>query len=86
MLALGLAATLAFAAEISIRVPPTNNPPAVTALLAAGAIAGLCLGLSVILEKGWLTASLALVGLALAWIERERPVAAWTLEANARKS
>ena len=66
LLALGLAAVLAFATEACVRTPPRRSGHTVLGLFAAGSIAALCLGLAVVLEKGWLTVALALTSLALA--------------------
>ncbi len=69
-LALALAAAFTPAAEWLARL----RRPAAAAAFATGAVAALALALAFALEKGWLTAGLALVALGVAWVSTRRPL------------
>jgi uncharacterized membrane protein len=70
----GLAIVSAVAAEVHNRTPRSALADWTVANYAAGAVAFLVLGLSMALEKGWLTIALALIAPGLAAIERVRPI------------
>ncbi len=64
----------AFAAEVINRRPRSVLIDWGVGIYAAGAVAFLALGLSMVLEKGWLTVALAAMAPGLALIERQRPI------------
>ncbi|MFS8037618.1 DUF2339 domain-containing protein [Xanthobacter sp. AM11] len=69
-LALALAFAFTLAAE---RLTGAGRRHAAT-VFAAGAVVSLCLALTFALEKGWLTVSLALAALGVAWVSTRRPL------------
>ncbi|MFG1417812.1 DUF2339 domain-containing protein [Xanthobacter sp. V0B-10] len=69
-LALALAALFTPAAEWLFRL----RRPAAASAFATGAVAALALALAFALEKGWLTAGLALISLGVAWVSTRRPL------------
>lgn len=64
----------ALIAEAANRQPRTSLSDWTVAMYAAAAVAFLALGLSMVLERGWLTIALALMAPGLALIERARPI------------
>jgi uncharacterized membrane protein len=73
--ALVLAGIFAFATDaLSRRSPDAER--AASAIFAIGSIASLALALSLALEKGWLTVSLALMVPGIAWVAEKRPLPA----------
>lgn len=73
-LALLLAALSAFAAERLWKRDPQPGSAAAGAIFATGAVAGLALTLTFILEKGWLTVAFSLMVPGVAWIADKRPL------------
>ena len=71
--ALLLAALFALATEALGRPGERPGVGAAGAIFATGAIASLALGLSLALEKGWLTVALALMVPGIAWVAERRP-------------
>ncbi len=81
--ALLLAALFAAATDrLASRAPRPGNAAA-TAIFASGSVAGLALGLTLALEKGWLSVSFALMVPAVAWIGQKRslPALRWVAAA-----
>ncbi|MEO1199367.1 MAG: DUF2339 domain-containing protein [Pseudomonadota bacterium] len=75
-LALGLAALNAMQTEIAMRRSANQETDdRAIGFSAAGSVAALCLGLTILLETGWLTVSLALLSAGLAWLSSIRTVA-----------
>jgi len=73
-IALLLAALYGYATEVLTKRPPRPGSASASALFAVGAVASLALALTLALEKGWLTVSLALMALGVAWIAGQRPL------------
>jgi uncharacterized membrane protein len=73
-IALLLAALYGYATEVLTKRPPRPGSASAAALFAVGAVASLALALTLALEKGWLTVSLALMALGVAWIAEQRPL------------
>ncbi len=73
-----IAALAAFAAAVVVEYANRRHRSPLTdwgvAVYASGAVAFLALGLSMVLERGWLTIALALMAPGLALIERLRPI------------
>jgi len=69
-----LAGLLALATEALIRRPSHPGTASASAIFATGAIASLALALTMALEKGWLTVSLALMVPGIAWVVEKRPL------------
>jgi uncharacterized membrane protein len=72
--ALALAALLAYATEDLVKRSPRPGLAASSAIFAVGSVAALALGLTMALEKGWLTVGLALMVPGIAWISLYRPL------------
>lgn len=75
-MALLLAALFAIATEALGKRAPRPGLAASGAIFATGAVAALALALTMALEKGWLTLSLALMVPGVAWITLKRPLPA----------
>jgi uncharacterized membrane protein len=71
-----LAGLFALAAEALSRRSGEPGSDAASAIFATGSIASLALALSLGLEKGWLTVSLALMVPGIAWVAEKRPLPA----------
>lgn len=71
--ALAVAAIFAFATEVLAKRAPYAGQDASGAIFATGSIAALALALSLALDKGWLTISLALMVPGITWIAEKRP-------------
>jgi uncharacterized membrane protein len=74
--ALLLSALYALATENLGRSAPRPGVAAASALFATGTIAALALGLTMVLERGWLTMALALMVPGIAWVAQNRPLPA----------
>jgi uncharacterized membrane protein len=72
--ALGLAIAYAFAADFISRRDPRPGSASAIAIFITGAVAALALGLTMVLEKGWLTTSFALMVAGIAWVASARPM------------
>jgi uncharacterized membrane protein len=72
--ALGLAVAYAFAADFISRREPRPGSASAIAIFITGAVAALALGLTMVLERGWLTTSFALMVAGIAWIASARPM------------
>jgi len=72
--ALGLAIAYAFAADYISRREPRPGSASATAIFSTGAVAALALGLTMVLERGWLTTSFALMVAGIAWVASTRPM------------
>ena len=72
--ALVLAAAFAFATDLLGRREQRPGMDAAAAIFATGAVASLALGLTMALEKGWLTVSFALMVPGIAWVATRRPL------------
>ena len=72
--ALGLAIAYAFAADFISRRDPRLGSASAIAIFITGAVAALALGLTMVLEKGWLTTSFALMVAGIAWVASARPM------------
>ncbi len=75
-LALLLAALFALATEALIRRETRPGSAAAQAIFAIGAVAALALAITLALEKGWLTVSLAIMVPGIAWVSLARPLPA----------
>ena len=75
-LALGTAGLNAVLTELAIRrSQDTAADNRAIAFAATGTVAALCLGLTILLDKGWLTVSLALLAAAIGWLASWRTIA-----------
>ncbi|HEY8276031.1 MAG TPA: DUF2339 domain-containing protein [Methyloceanibacter sp.] len=72
--ALGLAVAYAFATDYISRREPRPGSASAIAIFITGAVAALAIGLTMVLEKGWLTTSFALMVAGIAWIASARPM------------
>ncbi len=72
--ALGLAIAYAFAADYLSRREPRPGSASAIAIFITGAVAALAIGLTMVLEKGWLTTSFALMVAGIAWVASARPM------------
>ena len=72
--ALGLAIAYAFAADYLSRREPRPGSASAIAIFITGAVAALAIGLTMVLERGWLTTSFALMVLGIAWVASARPM------------
>ncbi len=72
--AVALAAIYAYATEALSKREAKPGSASAAAIFAAGAIVSLALALTFALEKGWLTVSLALMALGIAYVESKRPL------------
>ncbi len=72
--ALGLAIAYAFAADYISRREPRPGSASAIAIFITGAVAALALGLTMVLERGWLTTSFALMVVGIAWVASARPM------------
>ena len=72
--ALGLAIAYAFAADYLSRREPRPGSASAIAIFITGAVAALALGLTMVLERGWLTTSFALMVAGIAWVASARPM------------
>jgi uncharacterized membrane protein len=72
--ALLLAALYAVATEMLVQREPRPGAAASSAIFATGALAALALALTFAMEKGWLTAALALMAPGTAWVAEKRPL------------
>lgn len=73
-LALLFAGLCAFATEQLWKREPRPGMAAAGAIFATGAVAGLALTLTFVLEKGWLTVAFSLMVPGIAWIADKRPL------------
>jgi uncharacterized membrane protein len=71
---LGLAIAYAFAADYINRREPRAGSASAIAIFITGAVAALALGLTMVLERGWLTTSFALMVAGIAWVASARPM------------
>jgi uncharacterized membrane protein len=72
-----LAGVFALATELLAKREDERRSGLASGIFATGAIASLALALSLALEKGWLTVSLALMVPGIAWIAEKRPLPAF---------
>jgi uncharacterized membrane protein len=71
---LGLAIAYAFAADYISRREPRPGSASAIAIFITGAVAALAIGLTMVLERGWLTTSFALMVAGIAWVASARPM------------